>query len=110
VVTREFTVAAAPDTTGPAVTFTQAPMKVKTKKRKANVSVSFSSEAGASFECALDQNLFAPCTSPFTATAKAKKGKGAAHKIYVRATDTAGNVGEPVSTSFMVIQKKRKKR
>jgi large repetitive protein len=92
------------------VTFTGAPKKVKTKKRKAKVSISFSSEAGASFECALDQSVFAPCTSPFSVSAKAKKGKGAAHKIYVRATDAAGNLGAVAETSFKVVQKKAKKK
>ncbi len=78
--------------------------KVKTKKKKAKVSFEFSSEAGASFECSLDDEAFEACGSPFKA--KVKKGK---HSFQVRATDAAGNVDQtPAEQSFKVKRKKRK--
>ncbi|MBN2197529.1 MAG: hypothetical protein JW751_32420, partial [Polyangiaceae bacterium] len=55
----------------------------------------FTSEAGATFECRVDSEDFAPCASPFT-TAALSEGS---HTFYVQATDLAGNV-EPEPASY----------
>jgi DNA-binding beta-propeller fold protein YncE len=93
------------DKVPPDTAITRGPKKkVKTKKKKKKVSFEFSSEAGASFECALDDGAFEPCTSPLKA--KVRKGK---HSFQVRAKDTAGNTDpSPAETSFKVKRKKRK--
>jgi hypothetical protein len=83
--------------------------KIKTKKKKAKAAISFSSEAGATFECQLDKAAFASCASPFSVSAKAKKRKGAKHTISIRATDAAGNVGAPATAAFKVVRKAKKK-
>ena len=99
--TRSFRV----DTTGPETEITSGPKpKVKSKKKKAKFSVAFSSEAGASFECSLDGDGFAPCTSPFAG--KVKKG---AHTVQVRGTDSLGNVeSSPAEHPWKVKLKKKK--
>lgn len=97
------------DTTPPDTTITKAPkkkIKSKKKKKKAKISVAFSSEAGAKFECALDRAVFASCSSPFNA--KVSKGK---HAFSVRAIDAAGNVdATPATSSFKVKVKKKPKK
>jgi hypothetical protein len=102
---RSFTVdtSAAPDTKAPDTEITKGPKKkVKTKKKKAKVKFEFSSEAGASFECSLDDAAFEPCTSPDKE--KVKKGK---HSFAVRAKDAAGNVDQtPDEQTFKVKRKK----
>jgi Ca2+-binding RTX toxin-like protein len=58
-----------------------------------------SNEAGASFECRIDSEPFAGCSSPFTA---APQGEGA-HSFQVRATDAAGNTDStPDARAFKV--------
>ena len=61
-------------------------------------SFSFTGEAGATFQCALDGAAFAVCTSP-----KAYSGLAdGAHTFQVRQTDTAGNAGPAASRSWTV--------
>src|SRR5205807_1061589 len=63
----------------------------------ASPSFSFSSEAGASFQCSLD-GAFATCSSP-------KSYNGVAdgiHTFQVKATDTAGNTGGAASYTWTV--------
>jgi hypothetical protein len=58
-----------------------------------------STEVGSSFECRVDSDAFAPCTSAVTTSAL---GDGA-HTFEVRATDPAGNTDPtPASSSFTV--------
>ncbi len=71
---------------------------VKTKKKKATVKFSFSSDvAGATFQCKLDKGAFAPCTSP--KTYKVKPGK---HTFSVEAVGSAGTDATPSTFSFKV--------
>jgi CSLREA domain-containing protein len=58
----------------------------------------FSSEAGASFQCRVDNAGFTNCTSPHTTAALAD----GAHTFEVRATDAAGNTGAAASRAFAV--------
>lgn len=93
-------------TTGPKTKITKKPKaKIKTKEKKVKVKVSFSSEAGATFECKLDKADYEPCTSPYSVMAKSKGGKGKKHKISIKARDTSGNVGKPATVEFTVIRK-----
>ena len=74
---------------------------VKTKKKKAKVKFSFSSDvAGATFQCKLDKGAFAPCTSP--KTYKAKPGR---HTFTVEALAPAGTDATPATFSFKVKKK-----
>ncbi|HEV3375764.1 MAG TPA: Ig-like domain-containing protein [Thermoleophilaceae bacterium] len=58
----------------------------------------FSSEAGASFQCRVDNGAFAACSSPHTTAALAD----GAHTFEVWATDAAGNTGAAASRAFTV--------
>ena len=61
-------------------------------------SFSFTGEAGATFQCALDGAAFAACTSP-----RAYSGLAAgSHTFQVRQTDTAGNTGPAASFTWTV--------
>jgi 6-phosphogluconolactonase (cycloisomerase 2 family) len=99
---REFSV----DTTSPETELTRPPnAKLGTKGKSATVRVSFRSDDGASFECALDGAKPAPCFSPFSVKAKSKGGKGKRHTISVQATDAAGNVeAAAATTTFSVVR------
>ena len=73
------------DATTPDTTVTKKPARRSTKKK---VKLVFgSSEAGATFECALDGGAFTACTSPLKL--KVKVGK---HTVLVRAVDAVGNI------------------
>src|SRR5207302_4679401 len=61
-------------------------------------SFSFSSEAGASFQCALDGAAFASCSSPKSYTGVVN----GSHTFQVKATDTAGNTGVAASYTWTV--------
>ncbi len=55
-------------------------------------------EPGVTFACRLDADVWAPCTSP----ANWSQMLDGPHTIQVQATDPAGNVAAPVTTSFTV--------
>ncbi len=64
--------------------------------------IEFASEPGATFECRLaglaSPGTFTPCTSPRSYGPLTDDS----YTFSVRATDAAGNVGQPVSTSFTI--------
>lgn len=92
--TRAFSI----DSTPPITLLEKVPKPIiASKGSKKKVKITFSSEAGATFECKLDATSFAPCSSPFAPKAKAKPGKGAAHTITIRAIDALGNVETDVA-------------
>ena len=90
--------AVVPDTTAPQTKIDKVNRK---QKRKASFSFS-SSEAGSSFECALDRGTFASCTSP--KTMRVKKGT---HTFSVRATGVAGVTDQSPATYSWKVDKKR---
>src|SRR5204863_480738 len=83
------------DTAAPTATITASPTN---PSNNANPSFSFSSEAGASFTCALDGAAFASCASP---TSYASVADGS-HTFQVKATDAAGNTGTAASYTWTV--------
>lgn len=85
------------DTTPPQTTLLSGPQGFI---NSATATFTFSSEAGATFECQLDPpSLWGPCASPHTRTALAQ----GFHLFDVRAKDAALNVDPtPVRTSFTV--------
>jgi hypothetical protein len=92
------------DTTSPDTRISAQP-KTKTKKKTAVFEFNGSdARAVAGFQCKVDDDAFAPCTSPFTV--KVRKGK---HNFQVRATDQAGNV-DPTPASYDWKVKKKKKK
>ncbi|HEV8688025.1 MAG TPA: hypothetical protein VGQ84_12175, partial [Gaiellaceae bacterium] len=92
----DFTVAA-PDTTPPDTSIGSGPTG---SVNSTSATFSFSaSEAGSTFQCALDAAAFAACTSPKAYTALAN----GQHTFQVRATDAAGNVdASPASRTWTV--------
>ena len=84
------------DATPPTVSITSAPASLT---RQADATFSFSSsEAGSSFTCKLDAREPAPCTSPASYAALLD----GAHVFTAIATDSAGNVSAPASSSWNV--------
>src|SRR5439155_755516 len=82
-----------PDTTPPDTTLTATPPAVTNSP---SASFAFAAtEAGSTFQCALDGGVFAPCASPQTYSALASGN----HTFQVRATDPAGNT-DPTPASF----------
>lgn len=78
---------------------------VKTKKGKAKISFSFSSDlAAATFECKLDKGKYTPCTAPMSY--RLKRGK---HTISVRAVAPGGVDPTPASFSVKVVKQKPKR-
>jgi hypothetical protein len=86
-----------PDTTAPETTISSGPSGVVASK---SASFGFaSSEAGSSFQCALDGAAFSACSSPVSYTGLAD----GAHSFQVRATDAAGNTdATPASRSWTI--------
>ena len=86
------------DTTPPETTFDSGPSGTV---NSSSASFAFSSdEAGSTFECKLDADTFASCTSP-----KAYGGlSNGSHTFEVRATDAAGNTdATPASRTWTVL-------
>ena len=89
---RSFTV----DTTPPDTTITAGPSG---PTNDSTPTFSFTSEAGATFECRVDAAAFASCSSPFTTGALSD----GAHTFEVRAKDGVGNTdASPASRAFTV--------
>ncbi len=80
---------------------------VKSKKRRASFSFTGTTGEGSpSFQCRLDQNPFAACTSPKTYT----QLKVGTHTFTVRALDPSGRADPtPAVKSFRIVKKKKKK-
>jgi len=77
------------DNTAPRTTITAGPSGTTTSR---SASLSFSADdSGATFQCALDDGAFGPCTSPATYSGLAD----GTHTFRVRATDALGNVEQP---------------
>jgi len=95
-----------PDTLTPETVIVSGPGKKKLL-RKRRAKFAFGSEAGTTFECSLDSEPFAACSSPATL----KRLKRRKHTFEVRATDAAGNVdATPAEKRFRVPKKKRKRK
>lgn len=95
---------AAADTTAPDARISRAPKKrIKTRKQRAKVRITFSSDDPASrFECKLDNQAYTACTSPKSYRIKAT-GRLTKHTFSVRAIDAAGNVDPtPAALKFKV--------
>jgi len=85
------------DTSPPDTTITGGPANSSTSGP--TVSFTFSSEAGATFQCRMDSGSFSACTSPFTATGLTD----GSHTFHVRALDAAGNVhASPATRTWTV--------
>jgi hypothetical protein len=85
------------DTTGPATTITSKPLHPTSAT---NAGFEFTSEAGATFECKLDDQLtFSLCVSPKVYLGPLAEGS---HTFRVRAIDTLGNAG-PAETYVWAI-------
>jgi FG-GAP-like repeat len=90
-----------PDRTAPETIKGKGPKKRSTHRK---AKFRFSSEAGATFECKLDNKQFASCTSP----KKLKHVKPGKHQFEVRATDAAGNIDPtPAKWRWRVVKKHR---
>jgi hypothetical protein len=88
-----FVVGPAPDTAAPGVTFFLPPSGYRTT---ASTTVAWASDdAGATFECSIDNAPFAPCTSPVTRTYAP-----GAHTFGVIARDPAGNESAVATASW----------
>jgi hypothetical protein len=53
----------------------------------------------------VDGSEFKPTGKPFKGKLKAKRGKGAKHRIQIRGTDAAGNTGPAATIKVRVIRK-----
>jgi beta-propeller repeat-containing protein len=95
----------AADTTPPDTTVTKAPPKSFTVKKRASVTVEFTStELGSTFTCKVDDGPAQSCRSG--ATFRLGKGK---HTISIAATDAAGNSDRSPATVTVKVKIKKKK-
>src|SRR5207237_869564 len=86
------------DTAAPDTTITSGPTGTTAS---GSASFAFSaSEAGSSYECALDGSAFASCSSPKSYSGLAN----GSHTFQVRATDAAGNVDPTPAGSTWIVQ------
>ena len=83
------------DTVGPGTTINSGPAGVTGDN---DPSFTFSSEAGATFECRLDADTWAVCHSPRSFTDLIDGD----HTFHVRATDIAGNSGPAAERAFTI--------
>jgi hypothetical protein len=83
------------DTTPPTTAITSAPAALT---NSASASFEFSANESATFECNLDNAGYTSCSSP---RVYVDMGDGE-HTFLVRATDGAGNIGEPANHSWTV--------
>lgn len=87
-----------PDTKAPTVQLTVQP---PASTAGASATIAFTAdESSVTFACALDGAAFGSCASPTTLTGLAI-GK---HTFSVRATDAAGNAGQPATTTWTVVR------
>src|SRR5206468_1101241 len=85
------------DTVGPTVTVTASPAN---PTNVTSASFTFNaSEAGCSFQCALDAGAFAACASPQAYAGPLADGS---HTFHVKATDPAGNTGATTDVTWTV--------
>jgi hypothetical protein len=100
------------DLAAPQTTITGGPKNVvKTKKKKAKVTFTFTSSEPGTFECSLDGAPFTACSSPSTHKVKAGRRKPREHTFQVRAIDAAGNTdATPAVDDFKAKRKKKRKR
>ena len=85
-----------PDTAPPRATITSGPSGTV---RSSEATFRFSSsESGSTFACRLDESAFVPCTSPRTYS----RLSDGSHTFAVRATDAAGNTGDPAVRSWRI--------
>jgi large repetitive protein len=87
------------DLTAPTVNLTGTPGNGDTTNRR-DVSFTFTSEAGARFECSRDGAAFSSCTSPQNYTVAGADGP---HSFAARATDVAGNPGAPSAIAWTLV-------
>ena len=91
-----YTWTVAADLTPPVTSFISGPENPTTI---VDAAFSFVSEPGATFECSLDDEPFAACTSPVEYT-ELPLGD---HTFRVRATDLKGNVESPVTYAWTIV-------
>jgi hypothetical protein len=85
-----------PDTRPPVTTISSGPPATTTATA---ATFAFSAdEAGSSFACSLDGGAFAACASP----ASYQSLSVGSHTFAVRATDPAGNVGQPATRAWTI--------
>ncbi|HET6831527.1 MAG TPA: Ig-like domain-containing protein [Solirubrobacterales bacterium] len=91
------------DTTPPETTITDAPKrKVKTKRKRARVTLAFTADESGRFECSLDDKSFKPCSSPLSR--KVRRGR---HTWSVRAVDEVGNADPTPDRARFRVKRKR---
>ena len=86
------------DKTGPSAQLTSQP-PASTEDTTPSVEFTATAPDLESFECSVDEETYAACTSPFTSPSLAP----GAHTIDVRALDDLGNSGVSVRASFTVV-------